>query len=95
VYSIEYYLLESLAICETFNCNDEHIISEIQQSIDDKMDDIHNKSILPKNFLKELCEKYFHSYDETSTAIRVAEHVSVSHLKRFPQILNLVSLITR
>ena len=94
VYSIEYYLLEPQAISRTFGITDESIINEISKSINNNIENIKNKYILPKNFLNELCEKYSQSYYSTDIAIRIANNLSPNHLKKFPEIINLVYMIT-
>jgi predicted ATP-dependent endonuclease of OLD family len=95
VYSIEFYLLEPDAIYKASGSCDENLLYKIKDEIDQNINDIKNKKIKPKEFLKDIWENNsFGRYDEVHTAAKIAQSISKTHLKNYPEIEVLVKAIS-
>lgn len=94
VYSIEFYLLNAVAICKAAGRTDQKL-EKINNEINLKMSDIRNKKLKPKAAIRDIWQDNgFGPYYEARTAVKISEFISKQHLDQYHEIEKLTNAMT-
>lgn len=91
VYSIEFYLIEMEAICKAAGKTDAKTMAEIEIQINKSMPEIMAKTLKPKDLLSKMWESDLKCgpYHEVKIPALIAESVSIKHLEKYPELIEL------
>ena len=93
-YSIEYYLLNTKAICAMANISDSKIVNKIQTKIDEELAKPLGKQIRPKELLRSIWEdNNLGPYQESDDPKKIAEKIDETTLAKFPELIEIVTRI--
>jgi len=94
-YSIEYYLLNASAICESEGIEDNKKIEEIRNRITKELSKSIKEQMKPKDLLSEIWTSSLHKqYDETKTPEKIACKTNRAFLSHYEEIIKIIDEIS-
>lgn len=90
-YSIEFYLIETEAICKAASKTDPKTMADIEIQINESMPRIRAKTLKPKDLLSKIWESDLKCgpYHEVKTSALIAENISRKQLEKYPELIEL------